>query len=404
MSLNFKNYFSEACFAKGENMKEVVIVSAVRSPMGRAHKGNYVFTRADDLGADVIKSCLSQVPQVKPEEIEDLLVGCAMPEGEQGMNLARNVGLLAGLPLNVAAATVNRFCSSSLVTIMMAAQGIMADCGDVYLSAGIESMTHVPMGGFNPSLNPKLLAEGAPEAYISMGMTAENLADKYKISREEQDEFAFNSHQKALKAMKEDMFKGEIVSVTAYDKQGNSASIDTDQGPRAESTIEKLGSLKPVFKEGGSVTAGNSSPLTDGASATLLMSADKAKELGIKPLARIVGMAVAGCDPAIMGIGPVPAVNKVLKRTGMTLDQIDVIELNEAFAAQSLAVIKEMGIDQSKVNLKGGAIALGHPLGCTGGRIMATLINNLNQFDKKFGLETMCVGGGQGAAMIIERL
>ncbi len=385
-------------------MKDVVIVSAVRSPMGRAHKGNFTFTRADDLASDVVRACVGKVPQLKTSEIEDLIVGCAMPEGEQGMNIARNIGFLAGLPLSTAAVTVNRFCSSSLVTIMMAAQAIMTDNGDVQLSAGVESMTHVPMGGFNPSLNPKLMKQGAPEAYISMGITAENLADKYKISRAEQDEFAFKSHQKAVKAQKEGMFVNEIVPVTAYAKDGKTTSLNIDEGPRAETTVEKLATLKPAFKEGGSVTAGNSSPLTDGASATLLMSADKAKALGIKPLARIVSMAVAGCDPAIMGIGPVPAVQKALKRAGMKLDQIDIFELNEAFAAQSLAVIKELGIDLNKVNPKGGAIALGHALGCTGGRIMATLIQDLFQFDKKYGLETMCVGGGQGAAMIIERL
>lgn len=385
-------------------MKDVVIVSAVRSPMGRAHKGNFIFTRADDLGADVIKACLKRVPQVDLKEIEDVIVGCAMPEGEQGMNLARNVSFLAGIPLSAAGITVNRFCASSLYTIMMGVQAIMAGCGDVVLSAGIESMTHVPMGGFNPSLNPKLMKDGMPEAYISMGLTAENLARQYTISRSEQDEFAYHSHQKAIKAQRDGLFKDEIVSVTAYSKDGKTAVIDTDEGPRADSSVEKLATLKPVFDAAGSVTAGNSSPLTDGASATLIMSAERAKQLGIKPLARIVSMAVAGCDPAIMGIGPVPAVQKALARANMKLDQIDIIELNEAFAAQSLAVIKELKIDLKKVNPKGGAIALGHALGCTGGRIMATLIQGLNQFDKKYGLETMCVAGGQGAAMIIEKL
>ncbi|MCP5463977.1 MAG: thiolase family protein [Deltaproteobacteria bacterium] len=385
-------------------MKEVVIVSAVRSPMGRAHKGNFAFTRIDDLAAEVIQGCLKQVPELDTNEIEDLLLGCAMPEGEQGMNLARNVGFLAGLPLSVAAATVNRFCSSSLVTIMMGAQGIMSNCGEVYLSAGAESMTHVPMGGFNPSLNPKLMKDGMPDAYISMGVTAENLVAKYGLTREEQDQFALESHLRAVNAIEKGLFKDEIIPVTAVAKDGSTATVDTDQGPRAESTLEKLGSLKPVFKKDGSVTAGNSSPLTDGASATLLMSADKAKALGIKPIARVVSMAVAGCDPSIMGIGPVPAVKKALQRAGMTLDQIDLIELNEAFAGQSLSVIKELELDTKKVNVNGGAIALGHPLGATGGRIMATLLNALKQQDKKFGLETMCVGGGQGAAMIVERL
>ncbi|OVE81976.1 acetyl-CoA acetyltransferase [bacterium K02(2017)] len=385
-------------------MKEVVIVSAVRSPMGRAHKGNFVYTRIDDIAADVIKGCLAQNPNLDPKEIEDLILGCAMPEGEQGMNLARNVGFLAGLPMSISAVTVNRFCSSSLVTIMMGAQAIMANCGDVFMSAGAESMTHVPMGGFNPSLNPKLMLKEAPQAYINMGITAENLVAKHNISRTEQDEFAINSHEKAIKAMRDGLFKDEIIPVTAYDRKGTGQLVEIDQGPRENSTVEKLASLKPAFKEGGSVTAANSSPLTDGASATLIMSADKAKELGLKPIARIISMATAGCDPSIMGIGPVPAIQKALKRADMSLDQIDMIELNEAFAAQSLAVIKELNLDQNKLNLKGGAIALGHPLGATGGRIMATLAHGLKQFDKKIGLESMCVGGGQGAAMIIERL
>lgn len=385
-------------------MKEVVIVSAVRSPMGRAHKGQFIWTRADDLCADTVKGCLAKVPSLDPKEIEDLLVGCAMPEAEQGMNVARNIGFLAGLPLSTAAVTVNRFCSSSLVTIMMAAQAIMANCGDIQLSAGVESMTHVPMGGYNPSFNPKLMKDGQPDAYIGMGTTAELLVDKYNIARTEQDEFAYNSHQKAVAAIEKNIFADEIVSCAAVQKDGSTKEATKDEGPRPDSSVEKLSTLKAAFKDGGSVTAGNSSPLTDGASATLLMSADKAKELGLKPLARVVSMAVSGCDPKYMGIGPVSAVNKALQRAGMTLDQIDLIELNEAFAAQSLAVIKELGIDQKKLNVHGGAIALGHPLGATGGRIMATLINALQKQDKKFGLETMCVGGGQGAAMIVERL
>lgn len=385
-------------------MKEVVIVAALRSPMGRAQKGNFIDTRADDLCAEVVRACLKKTPQVKLEEIEDLIVGCAMPEGEQGMNVARNIGFLAGLPLSMAAATVNRFCSSSLVTLMMAAQGIMSGCGDVYLSAGVESMTHVPMGGFNPSLNPKLMQAGMPQAYISMGLTAENVATKYKISRTEQDEFAYASHQKAVVAQREGMFKDEIAPVTAYGRDGKGRTVSADEGPRADTSLEKLSGLKPAFKEGGSVTAGNSSPLTDGAAATLVMAGEKAKALGVTPLARIVSMAVSGCDPATMGMGPVSAVNKALKRASLKLADIDIIELNEAFAAQSLAVIKELGIEPKKLNPKGGAIALGHPLGCSGARIMATLVQNLRQFDKRYGLETMCVGGGQGAAMIVERL
>jgi acetyl-CoA acetyltransferase family protein len=385
-------------------MQDVVIVSAVRSPMGRAHKGQFTWTRADDLCADVVQGCLKRVPQLDPKDIEDLIVGCAMPEGEQGMNVARNIGLLAGLPITTAAVTVNRFCSSSLVTIMMAAQAIMTGNGDVQLSAGVESMTHVPMGGFNPSLNPKLMKAGAPEAYISMGLTAENVAKKYGVLRKEQDEFAFKSHLKAAAAIKDGFFKNEIIPVNAYAKDGKTKLVDIDEGPRPDSTVEKLGALKPVFAADGTVTAGNSSPLTDGASATLLMSADKAKALGIKPLARIVSMAVAGCDPSLMGIGPVPAVKKALQRAKLKMSDIDIVELNEAFAAQSLAVVKDLEIDPAKLNPSGGAIALGHALGSTGGRIMATLVHGLIRTGKRYGLETMCVGGGQGAAMIVERL
>lgn len=385
-------------------MQDVVIVSAVRSPMGRAHKGQFTWTRADDLCADVVQGCLKRVPQLDPKDIEDLIVGCAMPEGEQGMNVARNIGLLAGLPITTAAVTVNRFCSSSLVTIMMAAQAIMTGNGDVQLSAGVESMSHVPMGGFNPSLNPKLMKAGAPEAYISMGLTAENVAKKYGVSRKEQDEFAFKSHLKAAAAIKDGFFKNEIIPVNAYAKDGKTKLVDIDEGPRPDSTVEKLGALKPVFAADGTVTAGNSSPLTDGASATLLMSADKAKTLGIKPLARIVSMAVAGCDPSLMGIGPVPAVKKALQRAKLKMSDIDIVELNEAFAAQSLAVVKDLEIDPAKLNPSGGAIALGHALGSTGGRIMATLVHGLIRTGKRYGLETMCVGGGQGAAMIVERL
>lgn len=384
-------------------MKEVVIVNARRSPMGRANKGQFIWTRADDLCAQVVRECLNDVPGLDQNEIEDVIIGCAFPEGEQGMNLARIVSFLAGIPLTAAAQTVNRFCSSSLATIMSAAQTIMTGNGDVVVSGGVEIMSHVPMGGFNPSFNPKLAEKSAPQAYISMGITAENLVEKYKISREEQDEFGARSHEKALRAMKEGLFKDEIVSIHAVQKDGSTKLADTDEGPR-EPDRKKMAELKPAFKEGGTVTAGNSSPLTDGASATLLMSAEKAKAMGLKPLARIVSMAVAGCDPSVMGIGPVPAIKKALQRANLKLDQIDIIEMNEAFAAQSLAVVKELCIDQNKLNPKGGATALGHPLGATGGRIMATLCHGLRQFDKRFGLETMCVGGGQGAAMIVERI
>jgi acetyl-CoA acetyltransferase family protein len=385
-------------------MEEVVIVSAKRSPMGRAHKGQFAWTRIDDICADVLRGSLSELDGLDLKDIEDLILGCAMPEGEQGMNLARQVSFLAGLPLSVAAVTVNRFCSSSLTTAMQAAQAIMTGNGDVMISAGAESMTHVPMGGFNPSLNPKLMKEGMPQAYVSMGITAENLVKKYSISRTEQDEFALASHEKAISAQKDGLFKDEIVPVNAVQKDGSTVMADTDEGPRAGSDPEKLAKLKAAFKKDGSVTAANSSPLTDGAAVTVLMSASKAKALGLKPLAKVVSMAVSGCDPEYMGLGPVESVRKALKRASLTLDDMGLIELNEAFAAQSLAVIKELGIDQKKLNVKGGAIALGHPLGATGARILATLTHGLHQFDKKYGLETMCVGGGQGAAMIIEKI
>ncbi len=385
-------------------MKDAVIVAAVRSPMGRAEKGLLANMRIDDLGAVILKEALKRVPQLDLNEIEDVLVGCAMPEGEQGMNLARNISLLAGVPQSAAATTVNRFCASGLETINTAALHIMNGNGEVYVAGGVESMSHVPMGGFNPSLNEKFFEPGAPAAYISMGMTAENVAAKYKVSREDQDKFAAASHQKAAKAHQEGRFKNEMVPVEVTLPDGKKVVLDKDENIRPETTLEKLAALKPVFKEGGSVTAGNSSPLTDGAAFVVLMSADRAKALGIKPLAKIRAMAVAGCDPAYMGMGPVPAVQKVLKRAGLTIKDIDVIELNEAFAAQGLAVLRELGADLDRVNPNGGAIALGHPLGCSGARIMGTLINDLITQNKKIGLETMCIGGGQGAATIIERL
>jgi acetyl-CoA acetyltransferase family protein len=385
-------------------MKEAVIVAAVRSPMGRAEKGLLANLRIDDLGAVILKEALKRVPQLDLNEIEDVLVGCAMPEGEQGMNLARNISLLAGIPFSAAGTTVNRFCASGLETINTAALHLMNGDGEVYIAGGVESMSHVPMGGFNPSLNGKFFEPGAPQAYISMGMTAENVAAKYKVSREDQDQFAAASHQKAVKAHQEGRFKNEMVPVEVTLPDGKKVILDKDENVRPDTTAEKLAGLKPAFKDGGSVTAGNSSPLTDGAAFVVMMTADKAKALGIKPLAKIRAMAVAGCDPAYMGIGPIPAVQKVLKRAGLAIKDIDVIELNEAFAAQSLAVLRELGVDLNKVNPNGGAIALGHPLGCSGARIMGTLINDLISQDKKIGLETMCIGGGQGAATIIERL
>ena len=394
-------------------MAEAVIMSAIRTPIGRANKGVLKDVRADDLAAIAVRGALARVPQLDLSLIEDLILGCAFPEGEQGMNLARLVAALSGLPETVAGVTVNRFCASSLQTFNMAAQNIMLGLGDAYIAGGIESMSRVPMGGFNPSFNPLLVKPRAGEestspavqeyarsSYIPMGMTAENLARKYNISREEQDAFALRSHQRATAATDSGTFKREIVPVPLP----NGRQMEIDEGPRRDTSMERLASLEPAFIKGGTVTAGNSSPLNDGAAAVVLMSADKARELGIKPLAKVITMAVAGVRPDIMGIGPVPAVKKVLQRAGMQLSDIDIIELNEAFAVQNLAVIRELGIDQEKLNPHGGAIALGHPLGCSGARLVATLLNDLQTADKTTGIATLCVGGGQGVATIIERL
>jgi acetyl-CoA acetyltransferase family protein len=396
-------------------MAEAVIVSAVRTPIGRANKGALKDMRADDLAAVAVKAAVERVPQLDRSLIEDVILGCAFPEGEQGMNLARLVGALAGLPETAGGVTVNRFCASSLQAFNMAAQNIMLGMGDVIVAGGIESMSRVPMGGFNPSFNPKLINNeqgielcGMPgklsnafnQSYIPMGITAENLAKQYNISREDQDQFALRSHQRALAAIDGGVFAREIVPVQLPD----GTMFTTDEGPRRETSMEALAALQPAFIAGGSVTAGNSSPLNDGASGVVLMSAEKARELGIPAKARVISMAVAGVAPEIMGIGPVKAVTKALQRANLHLGDIDVIELNEAFAAQSLAVIRELGIDEEKLNPHGGAIALGHPLGCTGARLIATLLNDLETLDKRLGMATLCVGGGQGVATIIERL
>jgi acetyl-CoA acetyltransferase family protein len=382
--------------------REAVIVSAVRTPVGRAHKGSLKDLRIDDLGALVVKAALERAGGLDASLVEDVIFGCAMPEGEQGLNVARNIAILAGLPVSAAGATVNRFCASGLQSVNMAAQNIMLGMGDVFIAGGIESMSRVPMGGFNPSFNRKLVGGkfGFPEVYIPMGNTAENVAKKYEVSREAQDEFAYQSHMKAIKAQKEGMFKDEIVPVTLSD----GSVLENDEGPRADTTLEKLATLKPVFVEGGSVTAGNSSPLNDGAAAAVVMSLGKARELGLKPLARIVTIAVAGVEPEFMGIGPVPAVRKALDRAGLTIDDIDLVELNEAFASQALVVRNELGIKPEKLNPKGGAIAIGHPLGCSGARILATLMNDMRQYDAQIAIETMCIGGGQGLATIFERM
>lgn len=396
-------------------MPEAVIVSAVRSPIGRAIKGVLKDVRPDDLAAHVMRAALERVPNLDPALIEDVIVGCAFPEGEQGMNIARFITGLAGIPVSAGAVTVNRFCASSLQAVNMAAQAIMLGQGDVIVAGGIESMSRVPMGGFNPSYNPKLYNNpagiemcGKPgqittefeQAYIPMGMTAENLANKYGITREEQDRYSLRSHTNALRAIDNGVFAREIIPIPLP----NGQVMTIDEGPRRDTSMERLATLEPVFVKGGTVTAGNSSPLNDGASVVVLMSAEKAKELGITPLARVITMAVTGVSPEIMGIGPVQAVHKVLQRSGMSLNSIDLFELNEAFAVQNLAVIRELNLDEAKVNPHGGAIALGHPLGCSGARLIATLINDLTTENKSIGLATLCVGGGQGVATLIERI
>src|SRR5947209_11298825 len=376
-------------------MEDAVIVSAVRTPIGRANKGVLKDVRADDLAAVAVKAAVERVPQLDRSLIEDVILGCAFPEGEQGMNLARLVGALAGLPETGGGVTVNRFCASSLQAVNMAAQNIMLGLGDVFVAGGIESMSRVPMGGFNPSFNPRLVKPREGEktstpyppseleygysSYIPMGITAENLAREYTISREAQDAFALRSHQRALAATANGVFKREIVSVPLPD----GGLMEIDEGPRRDTSLEKLASLEPAFIKGGTVTAGNSSPLNDGASAVVLMSAEKARELGIQPLARVITMAVAGVRPDIMGIGPVPAMKKALQRAGMQLSDIDMIEINEAFAAQTLSVVKVMGIDEEKLNPHGVAIALVHLLGCSGARLISTFFKAFLTTDKR---------------------
>jgi acetyl-CoA acyltransferase len=396
-------------------MREAVLVSAVRTPVGKAPKGTLRTTRPDDLAALVIKEAIARVPGLDPKEIEDVILGCAMPEAEQGMNVARIASLRAGLPVEVSAMTINRFCSSGLQAIALAAERIMSGQGDVAIAGGTESMSMVPMGGNKISPNPSLM-DSYPDAYLGMGLTAENLCKKYGITREQADEFSFASHQKALAAISAGKFKDETVPVEVnYVAFENGASngakpkavkitFDTDEGPRSDTSVEVLGKLKPAFHAHGVVTAGNSSQMSDGAAAAVVMSAERARALGLKPLARFLAFATAGCLPEEMGVGPVYAIPKALKIAGLSLEQIDVIELNEAFAAQSLAVIKLAGLDPARVNVNGGAIALGHPLGCTGAKLTATILRELERRKARYGLVTMCVGGGMGAAGIFERI
>src|SRR5262245_30038238 len=402
-------------------MPEAMIVSAVRTPVGRAYKGTLRATRPDDLAAMVIKEAVARVPGLAVSEIDDVILGCAMPEGEQGMNVARIASLRAGLPFETAAMTVNRFCSSGLQAIALAADRVRGGGAEVIIAGGTESMSMVPMGGNKISPNPWLV-DHYPDAYINMGLGTENIARKFGISRDAADEFALHSHKKAVAAIAAGKFKDELlpvdVSITFLPPNGSGASgkgkpqkltkqtikFDTDELPRADTSLEVLGKLKPAFHVKGSVTAGNSSPMSDGAAAVVVMSDARAKSLGVKPLVRFVAYATAGCLPEEFGIGPVNAIPKALKLAGLKLDDITVIELNEAFAAQSLAVIQQAALPAERVNPNGGAIALGHPLGCTGAKLTASIVRELERRSARYGMVTMCIGGGMGAAGIFERL
>ncbi len=406
-------------------MPEAVIVDSVRSPIGRAFKGSLTQIRPDDLGAHVVDALLDRNPEVTPESVEDLICGCGLPQGEQSYNVARIIGLLSRLPDSTTGTTVHRYCASSLQAIRMAAHAVKAGEGDTYIAAGIEHVSRV--GPWSEDGLPQLMGaiidnapeevkgqiprpdfknekvaggDGRTDAYIAMGQTAENVADRYDVSRQTMDEYAQRSQERAVTARDSGFFAREIVPVELPD----GTTVDKDDGPRADSTVEKLGELKPAFRENGRVTAGNSCPLNDGAAATLVMSDERARELGLDPRARIVASATSGLEPEMMGVGPIGAIRKVLERAGMTIDDVDVVELNEAFAAQVIPIAEECGIDFEKLNPHGGAIALGHPFGMTGARIMTTLLNDLESDGGQIGLETMCVAGGQGMAMVVERL
>jgi acetyl-CoA acyltransferase len=392
-------------------MREAVIVSIARTAVGKAPRGMLRNTRPDDMAAAAIREVLRRAPALDPTEVEDVVLGCAMPEAEQGNNVARVASLRAGLPVSCSAMTINRFCSSGLQAITIACERIMAGFAEVVIAGGTETMSMIPMGGYHFAPNPYLV-EHYPDFYLSMGLTAENLARKYRITRQQQDEFALRSHQRALAAIAEGRFKEEIVplevvevNLNGKDKpQTRQIRFDTDEGPRADTSLDALAKLKPAFHAQGTVTAGNASQMSDGASAAVVMSAEKAKALGLEPLARFVSFATAGCLPEEMGIGPVYAIPKALKLAGLKLADVAVIELNEAFAAQALSVIALAELDLERVNVNGGAIALGHPLGCTGAKLIATLLGELKRRSAKYGMVTMCVGGGMGAAGIFENL
>lgn len=390
--------------------KDAVIVSAVRTPVGKAKRGGLATVRPDEMSAIVIKELLNRTPNLEPAEIEDVVLGCAFPEGEQGMNIARMIALRAGLPDSVPAETINRYCSSGVQSIAHVAYAIKAGDIEVGIGGGVESMSMVPMMGYKFSPNPHF-AQDLPHYYTNMGLTAENVSIKYDISREDQDEFALKSNQKAAKAVDSGLFDPELVPIDVevvdyLDGQTEKRSfvVKRDEGPRGDSTIEGLAKLKPAFKEGGTVTAGNASQMSDGAAAVMVMSSERAARLGLAPQARFVAFAAGGVPPELMGIGPVVAIPKALKLAGLSLSDIDLIELNEAFAAQSLAVIRTLEMDESKVNVNGGAIALGHPLGCTGAKLTTQLIHEMGRRKSKYGMVTMCIGGGMGAAAIFENL
>ena len=392
-------------------MREAVIVAGARTAVGRAKKGSLRDVHPVDMGAAVVSDLLRRVPQLDPADIEDVIMGTAVPEAEQGMNMARLIGLRAGLPTNVAGITINRFCSSGLQTIAYAAQQIMVGSSDVLVAGGVESMSLVPMLGHKVALNPALV-ETKPEAYMSMGHTAEEVARRYNVTRDEQDAFALRSHQRATAAITSGKYQDEIVPLTvknySVDDAGKvhvrEAIFDKDEGARADTSLEALAKLKPVFHVQGSVTAGNSSQTSDGAAAVLVMSAEKAAELGVQPIAKFRSFTVGGVDPDVMGIGPVVAIPKALRLAGISLEDVDLFELNEAFASQSIAVIRELGLDPEKVNVNGGAIALGHPLGCSGAKLTVSLLNELKRRGGKYGVVTMCIGGGMGAAGVFEMI
>ncbi len=386
-------------------MKNVVIIEAVRSAVGRAHKGSLAQKRPDELAGEVIAALLARVPKVKPEMIEDLVLGCAMPEGEQGLNVARVAGLLGGLPIETSAMTINRFCSSGLQAIAIAAGAIAFGSNEIVIAGGVESMTMVPMTGNKLSASPRAMKD-CPDVYTPMGITAENVAKRFNVTREQQDELALASQKKATAAIEGKKFDEEIVAVKGVKYDGDTRvefDFVRDELVRPDTTKEGLAGLKPVFSQTGSVTAGNSSPLSDGAAASLVMSEDKAKSLGLEPLAYFRAFATIGVDPAIMGIGPLPAVKKLLAMTKLSLADVDLIEMNEAFASQSVYCARELGIDPQKLNVNGGAIALGHPLGCTGAKLVATAAHELKRRKGKRAIVTMCIGGGMGAAGLIER-